>query len=105
MSDDIKPIRRVVTGNDAHGRSCVLFDSAAPNVKTSPFQKGTNMTDIWVFHSCPAVITGARPVTVGSLADHLAPFFEGFKNHGYVEILSEGILDSDLNIVKVDEDS
>ena len=23
-----RPIRRVVTGNDAQGRSCVLFDSA-----------------------------------------------------------------------------
>ena len=60
MSDEIKPIRRVVTGNDANGRSGVLFDSAAPNVKTSPFQQGTNMTDIWVFHTSPAVIWGAR---------------------------------------------
>ncbi len=60
MDDAIRPIRRVVTGNDEHGRSGVLFDSAAPNVKTSPFQKGTNMTDIWVFHTCPAVITGDR---------------------------------------------
>jgi hypothetical protein len=32
MTDAIKPIRRVVTGNDAQGRSRVLFDSAAPNV-------------------------------------------------------------------------
>ena len=32
MTDTPKPIRRVVTGNDAQGRSCVLFDSAAPNV-------------------------------------------------------------------------
>jgi hypothetical protein len=36
---DIQPIRRVVTGNDAQGRSRVLFDSAAPNVKASPFQQ------------------------------------------------------------------
>ena len=57
---DIRPIRRVVTGNDAQGRSRVLFDSAAPNVKASPFQKGTSMTDIWVFQSCPAVISGER---------------------------------------------
>ena len=60
MSDEIKPIRRVVTGNDAQGRSRVLFDSAAPRTKTSPFQKGTNMTDIWTFDTCPAVITGER---------------------------------------------
>jgi hypothetical protein len=71
MTDAIKPIRRVVTGNDAQGRSCVQFDSAAPNVKTSPFQKGTNMTDLWVFHSCPAVITGERDD--GNLPFHFEP--------------------------------
>jgi hypothetical protein len=56
----IKPIRRVVTGNDAQGRSCVLYDSAAPNVNANTFNKGTGMTDIWVFPSCPAVISGGR---------------------------------------------
>src|SRR5262245_15439095 len=60
MSDEVKPIRRVVTANDAQARSCVLFDSAAPNVKVAPFQKGTHMTDIWVFHACPAVVSGTR---------------------------------------------
>src|SRR6266581_112736 len=32
MKEKLRPIRRVVTGNDARGRSRVLFDSAAPNV-------------------------------------------------------------------------
>jgi hypothetical protein len=68
---DIQPIRRVVTGNDAQGRSRVLFDSAAPNVKASPFQQGTSMTDIWVFHACPAVITGERDD--GNLPFHFEP--------------------------------
>ena len=49
VAEGIRPIRRVVTGNDAQGRSRVLFDSAAPRTKSSPFQKGTNMTDIWTF--------------------------------------------------------
>ena len=71
MTDDIKPIRRVVTGNDAQGRSCVLYDSAAPNVKVSPFQKGTNMTDLWVFHGVPAVISGTRDD--GNLPFHFEP--------------------------------
>jgi hypothetical protein len=71
MTDDIKPIRRVVTGHDEHGRSCVLFDSAAPNIKASPFQQGTSMTDIWVFHTCPAVISGARDD--GNLPFHFEP--------------------------------
>ena len=60
MAESIKPIRRVVTGNDAQGRSCVLYDSAAPNVNANAFKKGTAMTDVWVFDACPAVITGTR---------------------------------------------
>jgi hypothetical protein len=60
MADEQKPIRRVVTGNDAQGRSGVLFDSAAPNVNPGAISKGTCMTDIWVYQSLPAPITGAR---------------------------------------------
>ncbi|HZM46894.1 MAG TPA: hypothetical protein VFC14_18900 [Burkholderiales bacterium] len=51
MADGIKPVRRVVIGNDAQGRSCVLFDSAAPNVNANAFKKGTAMTDVWVRES------------------------------------------------------
>jgi hypothetical protein len=71
MGEGIKPIRRVVTGTDEQGRSCVLFDSAAPRTKSSPFQKGTNMTDIWTFETCPAVISGARDD--GDLPFHFEP--------------------------------
>ncbi len=46
MTDAIKPIRRVVTGNDAQGRSRVLFDSAAPNVNPGAVVRGTCMTDM-----------------------------------------------------------
>ena len=60
MSHGIKPIRRVVTGNDAQGRSRVLIDSAAPGVTANTFKKGTGMTDIWLFDSCPAPISGER---------------------------------------------
>ena len=67
----LKPIRRVVTGNDEHGRSRVLIDSAAPNVNANAFKKGTGMTDIWVFHDCPAVISGDRDD--GNLPFHFEP--------------------------------
>ena len=60
MAEGIKPIRRVVTGNDAQGRSCVLYDSAAPRVKASAFKEGTSMTDIWMFESAPAPLQGTR---------------------------------------------
>jgi hypothetical protein len=44
VADAPKPIRRVVTGNDAAGRSRVLFDSAAPNVNPGAVVRGTAMT-------------------------------------------------------------
>ena len=71
MSAKIKPIRRVVTGNDAQGRSRVLFESAAPNVNANAFKKGTAMTDIWVYAACPAVISGSRDE--GNLPFHFEP--------------------------------
>jgi quercetin dioxygenase-like cupin family protein len=60
MADGIKPVRRLVTGHDAQGRSCVLFDSAAPNVNPGAIRPGTCMTDVWVFQSSPAPISGSR---------------------------------------------
>ena len=71
MPDPIKPIRRVVTGNDASGRSRVLFDSAAPNVNPGAVSKGTCMTDVWVYQSSPAVISGERDD--GALPFHFEP--------------------------------
>ena len=68
---DAKPIRRVVTGNDAQGRSCLLFDSAAPNVNPGAISRGTCMTDLWVFDSVPAPIAGTRDD--GSLPFHFEP--------------------------------
>ena len=60
MDHGIKPIRRVVTGTDARGRSRVLIDSAAPGVKANTFKQGTGMTDIWLWESSPAPISGER---------------------------------------------
>ena len=71
MPDPIRPIRRVVTGNDANGRSRVLFDSAAPNVNPGAVSKGTCMTDVWVYKTAPAVISGERDD--GNLPFHFEP--------------------------------
>jgi mannose-6-phosphate isomerase-like protein (cupin superfamily) len=67
----LKPIRRVVTGNDAQGRSRVLFDSAAPNANPGIVSRGTGMTDIWVYASSPAPISGERDD--GNLPFHFEP--------------------------------
>ena len=71
LSQALKPIRRVVTGNDARGRSRVLFDSAAPNVNPGAVSPSAGMTDIWVFDRCPAVISGERDD--GALPFHFEP--------------------------------
>jgi len=71
MAEGIKPIRRVVTGNDAQGRSRVLYDGPAPGVKASAFKKGTGMTDIWLFDTCPAPISGERDD--GDIPFHFEP--------------------------------
>lgn len=60
MSNSIKAVRRVVTGHDAQGRSCVLYDSAAPNVNPGAIRPGTCMTDAWVYTECPAPLAGER---------------------------------------------
>ena len=60
MAEAVKPIRRVVTGNDARGRSRVLFDGPAPNVNPGAVAASAAMTDIWVFDRCPADISGER---------------------------------------------
>ena len=58
MEKTLKTIRRVVTGNDAQGRSRVLFDSAAPNVNPGAVSPSNGMTDLWVYKSTPAPIGG-----------------------------------------------
>ena len=71
MATDVTPVRRVVTGNDTRGRSCVLIDSAAPNVNANAIRPGKGMTDLWVFDACPALIAGARDD--GDLPFHFEP--------------------------------
>ena len=56
----LRPIRRVVTGNDEEGRSRVLFDSAAPNVNPGAVNPSAGMTDVWVWKSTPAPVSGER---------------------------------------------
>jgi uncharacterized cupin superfamily protein len=56
----ITPVRRVVTGTDGQGRSRVLFDDPAPNVNPGAIRPGTCMTEVWVYETCPAPISGER---------------------------------------------
>ena len=70
MAEGLKPIRRVVIGNDAQGRSRVLWDSAAPNANPQK-GKSAGMTDVWVYPSCPVNISVDRDD--GALPYHFEP--------------------------------
>ena len=77
----LTPIRRVVTGNDAQGRSRVLFDGPAPNVNPRAVSPGAGMTDVWVFDRCPAIVSGGRD-------DGNLPFsFEPPEHGGHLRIV------------------
>jgi quercetin dioxygenase-like cupin family protein len=81
MARELKPIRRVVTGNDARGRSRVLWDGPAPNVNPRAVSAGAGMTDVWVFEHCPAIVTGERD-------DGRLPFsFEPPEHGGHLRIV------------------
>jgi mannose-6-phosphate isomerase-like protein (cupin superfamily) len=50
MPHELKPIRRVVTGHDEKGRSRVVWDGPAPNVKAPAMGSGRRYTDLWVWN-------------------------------------------------------
>jgi len=52
-----RPIRRVVTGHHPDGRSRVMIDSAAPNVKQR--KAGNASTLLWVSEESPAEVSGS----------------------------------------------
>jgi mannose-6-phosphate isomerase-like protein (cupin superfamily) len=96
MANEIRPIRRVVTGNDAQGRSKVLYDSAAPNVNPGAIRPGTCMTDVWVYETCPAPIAGERD-------DGRLPFsFEPPHNGGHLRIVQSPAKPDDYDPAKDD---
>ena len=50
----LKPIRRVISGHDAQGRSIVASDAASPNTIAISESPAFGMTDLWVTHDAPA---------------------------------------------------
>jgi naringenin degradation protein FdeH len=65
----IKPIRRVVTGHNARGRSIIVSDGPSPHVLTIPGRADFALTNLWVTDGAPASNAGnadaaARPVVL-----------------------------------------
>ena len=51
-----RPVRRIVTGHHADGRSTVLMDAPAPNVKQRAAGNGSTL--LWVTDESPAAVAG-----------------------------------------------
>jgi uncharacterized cupin superfamily protein len=60
MSNELPmtPIRRVVTGNDAQGRSTIVWDGIAPNSINAALAARTHCTNIWVWDRAPMPLSG-----------------------------------------------
>ena len=65
----LRPIRRVVTGHDAAGRSIIASDQPSPHVLTLPGRADFGLTNLWITDDAPADNAGAtdpaaRPVVL-----------------------------------------
>jgi hypothetical protein len=71
MAEPKKIIRRVVTGHDAQGRSCVIYDSDVPN--KFPRASGTCFNELWTFEQVPAPLNGPDSGAAGRPFLHSPP--------------------------------
>lgn len=56
--EGLKPIRRVVTGNDERGKSKVVWDGPAPATHEASMGSGRGHIDFWVWNESPAPLSG-----------------------------------------------
>ena len=76
MAENPRRLRRVVTGHDAKGRSCVIFDSTAPNVYQRPVTQAL-FTEFWTIERIPAVLSSSRDEGGADRKFNHAPPVEG----------------------------
>jgi Cupin domain len=50
-------IRRIVTGNDAHGKAVFVSDGPASNVRQSPARPGVVINNLWMTDAMPAKVS------------------------------------------------
>src|SRR5690606_32121920 len=65
------PTRRIITGNDAQGRSRIDEDGPTPAVRRVAERPGYQVCNLWATEGTPARIAG--PVLVGELKGVLPP--------------------------------
>jgi len=54
----LRPVRRIVTGHNAEGKSIVFSDGPSPHVLENPTQQGRGLTDLWRTNATPASNSG-----------------------------------------------
>ncbi|MCC6888783.1 MAG: cupin domain-containing protein [Hyphomicrobiales bacterium] len=67
----VRPIRRIVAGNDDRGKAVVLSDAPSPDVVLDPARPGFASTRLWVTDASPARVKGIRETLTGP--QRLAP--------------------------------
>src|SRR5262245_34820201 len=81
MPEGLKPIRRVVTGNDERGRSRVVWDGPAPNMHEVSMGPARGHSGFWVWHETP-------PTPSGSNDDGFLPYdFPGPRKGGHWRVV------------------
>ena len=53
---NLPPIRRVVTGDDAHGVSSIVADGPSPAVRLVPERPGYRVTNLWCTQASPSSV-------------------------------------------------
>ena len=81
MAQNPKPIRRVVTGNDAQGRSKVVWDGVASNATGPTTGTVRSWTDLWVWSETPILLSGDED------AGNLPYDFPGPPNGGHLRVI------------------
>jgi hypothetical protein len=56
MPQSLAPVRRIVTGHDAQGRSCIVADGASPATLTIPERPGYRNANLWRTTETPAAV-------------------------------------------------
>ncbi len=81
MTSGLTPIRRVVTGSDARGRSKVVWDGPAPNAHEASMGSGRGHTDLWVWTETPV------PLSRDSDDGNLKYVFSGPPEGGHLRVV------------------
>jgi hypothetical protein len=60
--EDLPPVRRIVTGINRAGRSCVVQDGVSPAMQRMPGRKGYRNNNLWRTSSSPAPVDATDSV-------------------------------------------